>query len=74
MHKELEQENTNLIDGQPVSEFGYLTYQFWKEERFRVFFILSLALFNAAIFISGGLVVVAFLSHHCEVKAYGSSP
>ncbi len=71
-----EQENINLIDGQPVSEYGYLTYQFWKEERFRVFFVLTLALiFNVAIFTSGAFVTVVFLSHsfQCEARN-GSSP
>lgn len=71
-----QQENTNLIDGQPVSEYGYLTYQFWKEERFRVFFALTLALiFNVAIFTSGAFVAAAFLSHsfQCEDRN-GTTP
>lgn len=71
-----QQENTNLIDGQPVSEYGYLTYQFWKEERFRVFSVLTLALiFNVAIFTSVAFVAAAFFSHsfQCEGRN-GSSP
>ena len=70
-----QQENTNLIDGQPVSEYGYLTYQFWKKERFRVFFLTLALIFNVAIFTSGAFVAAAFLSHsfQCEGRN-GSSP
>lgn len=46
-----ELENINLIDGQPVSEFGYLTYQFWKSELKQTLFLVvfSLSLFFGAL-------------------------
>lgn len=71
----IDEENTNQIDGQPVSEYGYLTYQFWKGERFRLIFsILIFALCGTAILSSGALLTASYLSHaQCEVHR-GSTP
>jgi hypothetical protein len=68
-----EQENINLIDGQPVSEYGYLTYQLWKQEGFRMFYTLALALiFNVVIF-SGAFAGIIFLSHSFQCEVQGAS-
>ena len=79
------EEPTNSIDGQPVSEYTYLVYQTWKEERFRAspkelkesLFLVAVSLFAfAGIFSLGALTAITYIERnfHCEVKAYGSTP
>jgi len=66
----MSEENTHQIGGQPVSEYGYLTYQFWKDEKNRLTLVfLTLVVCNAAIFCGAALVVVSYFSHtQCEVQ------
>lgn len=72
----MKQESTHQIEGQLVSEYAYITYQFWRKEKSKMLFLFLIFLLNSSVVIAGGLLIAnVFILQQtqCE-QSNGSTP